>query len=78
MKTIASATVTNNCNSNTQRNGSAACIFSPKPQISSIPGVSPKEKFRYQIVLNGKVLSSGLSLEQALERVGLQTKGVGS
>ena len=60
------------------QNASSTCIFQQKPQIKSIPGISPKEKYRYHIVLNGKVLSSGLSLEQALERVGLQTKGVGS
>jgi len=47
-----------------------------KAQIISIPGIAAKEKFRYRVVLDGRILGDRLSLEQALEKAGLSAKGV--
>lgn len=55
-----------------------ACIFDEKPQIISIRGIPIKEKFRYRVALNGEILGDNLSLEQALEKAGLEIKGVKS
>jgi hypothetical protein len=40
-----------------------------KAQISSIPGVSARERNRYRVVLNGEILATGLTSEQAFEMV---------
>jgi hypothetical protein len=37
-----------------------------KPQISSIPGVSPKQRDRYRVVLRGAILGDRLSIDQAI------------
>ena len=42
-----------------------------KPQISSIPGVSPKEKHRYRVTLNGQVLDTHLTFEEAVLVAGM-------
>lgn len=38
-----------------------------KPQISCIPGISPKEQNRYRVSLDNKILGDRLSLQQALK-----------
>ena len=40
--------------------------FSAKPQISSLPGMSPKERHRYRVALGSEVLGTHLTLDQAL------------
>jgi hypothetical protein len=42
-----------------------------KPQICSIPGVSPKQRDRYRVVLGDRILGDFLTLDEAL----LLTKG---
>lgn len=37
-----------------------------KPQISSIPGTSPKQRDRYRVILGGEILGERLTLDQAL------------
>jgi hypothetical protein len=39
---------------------------SKKPQICSIPGVSPKERDRYRVVLGGEILGDRLSIDEAI------------
>ncbi|NER45971.1 MAG: hypothetical protein F6J92_04645 [Symploca sp. SIO1A3] len=46
-----------------------------KPHLISIPGISAKEKYRYRVVLKGRILADKLSLEQALAEAGLNVKG---
>ena len=46
-----------------------------KPQIISILGIAAKEKYRWRVVLRGRVLVDRLSLEEALEKAGLEVKG---
>jgi hypothetical protein len=43
--------------------------FSKKPQISSIPGVPPRERHRYRVTLGDKLLGEYLDLDQALQLV---------
>ncbi len=43
-----------------------AGLFRQKPQIASIPGISPKESHRYRVVLGGEVLGDYLSIDEAL------------
>ncbi|NER25759.1 MAG: hypothetical protein F6J86_15435 [Symploca sp. SIO1B1] len=43
MKALASAIVNDNYSSNKKPNASDTCIFKSKPQVGSIPGISPKE-----------------------------------
>jgi hypothetical protein len=38
-----------------------------KPQISSIPGVSPKDSKRYRVKLGHKILGDRLCLDEALK-----------
>jgi len=38
-----------------------------KPQILSIPGVFPKQRDRYRVVLRGEILGDRLTLDQALK-----------
>jgi hypothetical protein len=38
-----------------------------KPQISSIPGISPKEHDRYRVVLGREILGERLTLDEALK-----------
>jgi hypothetical protein len=38
-----------------------------KPQIASIPGISPKERDRYRVVLGSKILGDHLSIDEALQ-----------
>jgi hypothetical protein len=38
-----------------------------KPQISSIPGISPKQRDRYQVLIGDVVLGAHLSLDDALK-----------
>jgi hypothetical protein len=37
-----------------------------KPQISSIPGVSPKQRDRYRVVFGSEVLGDRLTLDEAI------------
>lgn len=37
-----------------------------KPQVQSIPGVSPRERNRYQVVFGGEIVATALTGEQAL------------
>jgi len=37
-----------------------------KPQISSIPGISPKQRDRYRVVLGDQVLGDRLTLDEAI------------
>jgi hypothetical protein len=41
-------------------------LFSRKPQISSIPGISPKERNRYQVKVGSETLGTHLSIDEAL------------
>jgi hypothetical protein len=43
-----------------------AGLFRNKPQIVSIPGISPKERHRYRVLLGDKVLGDFLSLDEAI------------
>lgn len=38
-----------------------------KPQISSIPGVSPKERDRYRVMIGDRILGDKLTLDEALK-----------
>ncbi len=38
-----------------------------KPQISSIPEISPKERRRYRVKLGDKILGDRLTLDEALK-----------
>jgi hypothetical protein len=38
-----------------------------KPQISSVPGISPKERNRYRVTLGNQVLGDRLTLDEALK-----------
>lgn len=38
-----------------------------KPQISSIPGVSPKERNRYQVMIGDEVIAARLTSDEAFE-----------
>jgi hypothetical protein len=40
-----------------------------KPQIESVPGVPARERHRYRVTLNGEILATGLTSEQAFEMV---------
>jgi hypothetical protein len=42
-----------------------------KPQISSISGISPKERHRYQLKLGDRVLGDWLTLDEALKLMAL-------
>ena len=37
-----------------------------KPQISSIPGISPNQRDRYRVVLGDEVLGDRLTLDKAI------------
>lgn len=41
-------------------------IFRQKAQIISVPGISPKQRDRYRVVLGTRVLGARLSLDEAL------------
>ena len=71
MKALASAIVNDNYSSNKKPNASDTCIFNSKPQIKSIPAISPREKHRYRVVLDGVILGDKLSLEEALAAAGM-------
>jgi hypothetical protein len=43
-----------------------AGLFRHRPQIASTPGISPKERHRYRVVLGGEVLGERLTLDQAI------------
>lgn len=38
-----------------------------KPQISSIPGISPKQRDRYRVTLGNQVLGNFLTIDEALK-----------
>ena len=38
-----------------------------KPQITSIPGISPKQRNRYRVVLGREILGERLTLDEALK-----------
>jgi hypothetical protein len=38
-----------------------------KPQILSIPGISPRERDRYRVMLGGEILGERLTLDEALK-----------
>jgi hypothetical protein len=40
-----------------------------KPQISSIPGISPKQRDRYHVVLGDEILGDRLTLDEAIALV---------
>jgi hypothetical protein len=44
----------------------SARLFCQKLQISSIPGISPKDSHRYRVMLGGQVLGDRLSIDEAL------------
>ena len=44
-----------------------ATLFRHKPQIVSIPGISPKERNRYRVTLGGQVLGERLSIDEAVQ-----------
>jgi hypothetical protein len=44
-----------------------AVLFRHKPQIVSTPGIPPKERHRYRVLLAGEVLGDRLNLDQALK-----------
>jgi hypothetical protein len=44
-----------------------AKFFHHKPQIVSIPGVSPKDRFRYRVILGNQILGTKLTLDEALK-----------
>lgn len=44
-----------------------AKLFQHKPQISSIPGISPKQRDRYRVVFGDEVLGDRLSLDEAIK-----------
>ena len=37
-----------------------------KPQISSIPGIFPKQRDRYRVTLENRILGDSLSLDEAV------------
>jgi hypothetical protein len=41
-------------------------LFRQKPQILSIPGISPKELHRYRVILGSEVLGDRLTMDEAL------------
>ena len=40
-----------------------------KPQISSIPGASPKQRNRYRVILEERILADNLTISEALDIV---------
>ncbi len=58
-----------------QKPAQQAELFSRKPQISSIPGASPKEKNRYRVTLGDEVIGNRLDLDEAIKvaKFGLRT-----
>ncbi|HEY9671315.1 MAG TPA: hypothetical protein V6D11_07720 [Waterburya sp.] len=42
-----------------------------KPQISSVPNVSPKERNRYQVTLGDRLIVSGLNVDDATKLTSL-------
>ncbi len=38
-----------------------------KPQISSIPGISPRERDRYRVLIGSEILGDRLTLDEALQ-----------
>ncbi len=53
-----------------QKPAAEAQLFRQKPQISSIPGVSPRERHRYRVKIGNEILGDQLPLEQSLELAG--------
>jgi len=37
-----------------------------KPQISSIPGISPKQRDRYRVMVGNEILGNRLTLDKAI------------
>jgi hypothetical protein len=54
--------------------GKSQKLFSPKPQITSIPGASPKQRERYRVALGDEILGDFLNLDAAIELAKLNTK----
>jgi hypothetical protein len=50
-----------------QKPASQSELFSRKPQISSIPGISPRERNRYRVTLGDEVIGDRLDLDEALK-----------
>jgi hypothetical protein len=50
-----------------QKPASQSELFSRKPQISSIPGISPRERNRYRVTLGDKVIGDRLDLDEAIK-----------
>jgi hypothetical protein len=42
------------------------CLPPKKPQIVSIPGISPKRRDRYRVMIGERILGDNLSLDEAL------------
>jgi hypothetical protein len=57
----------NDNHSQTQPQSPEATLFRHKPQIVSIPGISPKERNRYRVTLGDQVLGEKLSINEAVE-----------
>jgi hypothetical protein len=61
-------------NSNSKNDNHYHCLILPlaldrksqKPQISTTPGISQKERDRYRLVLGDRILGDFLSIEEAL------------
>ncbi|MDP8966873.1 MAG: hypothetical protein M3O33_23375 [Cyanobacteriota bacterium] len=47
----------------------SARLFCQNPQIATIPGVSPKEKPRYRVMLASEIWGDRLNLDEALNLV---------
>jgi hypothetical protein len=41
-----------------------------KPQISSVPGVSVKDPFRYRVMVGDRILGEYLAIDEALQLAG--------
>lgn len=47
-----------------------------KPQVSSIPGISPQEPHRYRVTLGEEILGDRLTIAETLKLAGISAKGV--
>jgi hypothetical protein len=47
-----------------------------KPQISSSPGVSPRDRHRYRVTLGEEILGDRLTITETLKLADISAKGV--
>jgi hypothetical protein len=50
-----------------QKPAQQANLFSRKPQISSVPEISPRERNRYRVLLGDRILGDRLTIDEALK-----------